>query len=299
MRRFAFIAICGLASACSRADVSDTDAAPSLGDTQLGDQSTDLVPRDSGIEMFLGPDNGAPKDATAATCELPPPPLSSCFRGLAFADCGGDKGPTVFCDGSQVDGSKCLWFVGGCAAAGFDHLGKCASEAQCLSSFIGFGNAPWARDPFMGLEVVIEEADNPVQSVSATCSCRRGDCRGYLDCGASEDWEVMAHPTGTDDWGLPSLVSWWMSRPWSESNTAGWNLLIEADFFGESGPRARACLIYTSDAETVAQPNCHATGELAVTQVPAVRNDVANIRGEFEFSFSLPNDDVVEWHGQF
>lgn len=116
-----------------------------------------------------------------AGCVNPPPdhfcakqPLSECFNGRAFSDCGG-PGPPIFACSEDLG---CRWFSGGCAARDFV-ASPCAADniccidhspfsydpledgySQVLTSlsfwFLAYGLEPWDRDRAVNLTVSMD-----------------------------------------------------------------------------------------------------------------------------------------------
>src|SRR5687767_14251605 len=73
-----------------------------------------------GLEAGPHPDAGAPPDVATpvdhGAVDCPGgvrPPIADCFRGDAFAECGGTGEYRLGCEPH----GGCLWFVGGCVAA--------------------------------------------------------------------------------------------------------------------------------------------------------------------------------------
>src|SRR5262245_54408039 len=101
-------------------------------------------------------------------CPGPQPALADCFAGNFFADCGGDGEPRLAC--SDTEG--CMWFSGGCVAAGFE-ASSCPADDICCHDdwpypdpgsdyvvlarwFYTLGTAPWDRTTSTTLSVSID-----------------------------------------------------------------------------------------------------------------------------------------------
>ncbi len=70
-------------------------------------------------------------------CGGPQPAIEDCERGLYFADCGGNEGSPVIACGDE----GCLWFGGGCVAAGYRQPDCPADNICCHPS--ADGSWPW------------------------------------------------------------------------------------------------------------------------------------------------------------
>jgi hypothetical protein len=263
------------------------------------------------------PADAAPADAAPPACPAPRR-IRECFRGLAFADCGGDGDAVRFCRSGPDHDPECLWFTGGCPAA--EYPDRCVPEDQgqpwapcpVVSAFEAFGQQPWTRDRDMNLTLRVDptvEPGEPDVGCAGPCGAEGapptwpdGKCwRGTSLCAPDDpeaQWDLYGpwrSPAPDDaEWSLPSLVAVRLGR---SDGFTGQQLVLELDF--ERGT-ARACAHETSDVPDLgdsAGPPCADVGEVVVDRVPATAADVAGLHGRFDVSF--PKFSPVRDHPPF
>lgn len=214
--------------------------------------------------------------------------IVECFRGLAFADCGGDGAPVVGC--GVVEGRyRCLWFTGGCRAEEYPGGGDCRGQG-CLDQNVAWGMEPWTRERAMMVEVRVDSALDVGPEAVLTCECEgEPPCLGRFPLCRSDELEGYAawrSPRPEEvGWGLPGLVAieiW--GRGQIAELTSGRLLALEMDLYAMP-PRARACLIATSDGAASGEVVCAEAGEMVIDGIPMDAMGVAALRGRFEVVF--------------
>jgi hypothetical protein len=199
---------------------------------------------------------------------------------LLFADCGGALPPAIFCGPEQA---PCLWFSGGCPAAGYGLPVECHGETTCPSWGLGWGLAPWNRDRDMALTLSVDPAlEAPPAAPEVDCACETPPCLepGAAFCDeARAMYEVgfpMDEPPESSQRGLIVVAVL------AEVGGSDWALTLEADPERGTG---RACLFQMSDAENGGPPVCATAGSATLDRVPATRGEVRDVHGRLTATF--------------
>lgn len=224
------------------------------------------------------------------------PPVDGCFRGAFFADCGGSALPAgIWC----AEGGRCLWAA--CPPVGYDRAVECGDRLYCPWPHESWGAEPWTRDRDMALAVELDEA--LAADVALDCSAATDITRLHAMCGP-EQYPVRQSRVPSADsprWGLPSLVAVSLLHAPDEGLLSEERILqLEIDFYAAEGPRARACVIATSDGGADGPPACASSGRLVIDRVVETLDDVAALRGRLHAEFpdfplapSCPQDCTV------
>lgn len=232
----------------------------------------------------------------ATACPGATPALDGCFRGIAFADCGGDGEPIVGCgvEGSPFGG--CLWFTGGCVAEGFE-TGSCVPGEVCDDSvtkscgrlLFQRGEQPWDAERAMALALTIDEGFS-ASSTDISCTGCADNCSGENVCvgGAdSKDDAASAWLRGTLAIGLVP----------AEGIFGGWVAEIEVNL---DASIARLCRIASADeshecGDPYGEPACAISGSLTLSRLPLSDADLDGLSGSVSATF----DDGLEMSGEF
>lgn len=273
-----------------------------------GCQAEPEAPFDAGLLIDAGDaapaaDGEPPDDAgDADPIECEPLPIADCFRGLAFADCGGGGPPTVGCG---VVGGRygCLWFEGGCLPAEYLSAAPCQDES-CLDQNVAWGATPWTRTRAMDLDVHVDSALDPAPEATLECLCDgEPPCLGRFPLCRSDELEGYTawHSPASDAtaWALPGLVAVQMwGRGQIAELTSDRMLVIELDLY-VTLPRARACLIPTSDGLASREVVCAERGAITIDDSPTDAVGVATMHGRFDIAFpAVPlREDLVPVEG--
>ncbi len=236
-----------------------------------------------GRYTLAGPDHDADHTAPlvvdyGALCG-DPRPLGECFRGGLFADCADGAAPPALWCNPEV-GDRCLWMD--CPPADW-RARDCGDAAYCPSPHVSIGPDPWTRDRAMALAVEVDPA-LAIEEPTVACMADSGDVQAVCGPGDAE-WSIESSPTADDgDWGWPSMLNF---TAWAVSNELGevWSLAVEVDLFGDA-PRARACLIQTSDGGADAPPACAARGTVTLDRVPESAEEAAAVRATVRAEFA-------------
>jgi hypothetical protein len=295
----------------SGADVTPRDAAGDTRDARVQDSMTAFdmapVPDDWLVDSAIADASGSRQDASSTKdvsvdsaqdvgpisdmgvrCEMLPP-LSECFRGAAFAECGGSGEPTLYCDPA---GLHCMWFEGACAAIEFPVPGQCPTADQCVHEYVGYGGEPWDRTRAMVVPVSIGAVDDLVRDPTIHCECRGENCRFPEHLCNGDLLTQERHPGGDTNWlgpwSLPSLVFFGL-RPAAGGEGVSWSLEIEVDFYLGQGPAmGRVCLIDLDDSHPM-QPVCAEEGSAQVDILPLQAGDVPLARIAVDLIFHPAN----------
>lgn len=237
-------------------------------------------------------------------CPGAKPALEDCFRGIAFADCGGDGDPVLACVGESCSDELgctcgfcgCLWFTGGCGPEVFE-TGLCVPGEPCDFSggtslacplfLYERGAEPWDAERAMTLEVTVDSGFSAsATAISCTgCSDDNYNCDGDNVCVADAADQVT---TGylRDTLAIDMFVYGYY----------GWTAEIEVKL---DVLTARLCRIFGTDAWfgdcPVVEPVCATSGTLTLSSAPASTDDVAGLSGAITATF----DDGLEITGEF
>lgn len=222
-------------------------------------------------------------DQVAACGETPA--IETCARGEFFAECGGDLEPTIWC-GEGL--SQCLWFSGGCPAAGYFQPRNCGGEQYCPTPHVGWGPEPWNRERDMTVSVAIDPAVMAPEAVAMTCTCEAPPCirAGNEICDPPEGYEHRYVAIGDAE--LPNTLNGLFA--FSISPVGGpfgsTYLAVEVDTAAPDGARARACLVSTSDGGAEHDPICAISGALVLDRAVATTADAASAHGTASLDFA-------------
>lgn len=240
------------------------------------------------------PDGGATgADAEELACAGDAPAIGSCFRGDFFADCGGGAPPRFGCGPAGPYLLDCLWFVGGCVAAGYTPSPCPADELCCMDEWpystpgephgldtylYRFGQRPWDRDRAMAVAVAVDPSLLPA-ATTWTCSGvdpnpggPNNPCNGFRGSpeGRLVDTVVLLAPNG---------------------GVGGWYPWIEVDPTRTGGPAARVCgQPYTDVVGTPTCPRhadiaCATTGVLTLGRIPTTEVELAGLSARVDVGF--------------
>jgi hypothetical protein len=249
---------------------------------------------------------GQPGDSTAGpillveqgdACPAEPPPLDTCATGFLFAECGGALPPAIFCTAQDA---PCLWFSGGCPAAGYTQPVECdPTDRTCPAYGTGWGPEPWDRARDMVLPLTVDPAFQAPAEPSVVCTCDTPPCLGAgngLCNDALTERYLYSTPEVTDP-GAPrnGLVVAWLIPDGPELGLTGGRLwVLEAD---PDLAHARVCLFQTSDAENGGPPSCALSGEVTFDREVRTRGDAGDLHGRalatFEHVPGNPGEIIV------
>lgn len=227
------------------------------------------------------------------------PTLEDCFRGIAFADCGGDGEPVIGCgvEGNAFGG--CLWFTGGCVADDFE-TGTCVPGEACDDTDDNYltscpnllgqrGEEPWDAERAMTLPLTVD-VDFSASSTDISCTgCSADNCPGQNVCvSGSDEGGDVAYGS------LPDTLAIVLSP---DGYKGGWVGEIEANL---DASLARLCRIPVSDesfycGDLYSEPPCATSGSVTISRVPLSFGDLEGLSGAVNAIF----DDGLELSGEF
>ncbi len=211
-----------------------------------------------------------------------PRPIEACFRGAFFAECGAaaDLEPGIWCEGGAS--VSCVWSA--CPPAGYSAV-DCRGDGFCPNPHEGWGTEPWDRTRAMVVSVEVDD-DLEAGAPSVACAVGSSDVAPERVCGPGDaTWTTRRSPHMENArWGWPSLVRLRTSHL-GESALEGWDLSVELDVFAEGGPRARACLVHSSDGGAAGAPVCASGGVLTVDRLPDGPEAVDGMAAELSVEF--------------
>jgi hypothetical protein len=226
-----------------------------------------------------------------SACPGATPTLENCFRGIAFADCGGDDEPVLGCgvEGSSYGG--CLWFTGGCVPKGFE-TGSCVPGEICEKGFANCpfflfrrGEEPWDAERAMTLEVTVDSGFS-ASATAISCTGCGDNCGGQNVCVA----EAADQAAGAS---LPGTLVITLYA----AGKVGWTAEIEVKL---DTLTARVCRIpFTDDGpscgDPFGEPACASSGTLTLSSAPVSIDDLDGLSGAITATF----DDGLEITGEF
>jgi hypothetical protein len=227
---------------------------------------------------MIGGCSGAGEDSG---CPAEVPALEACFRGAAFAECGGDGKPTVGCRPADVDSAgECIWFTGGYLADGFeascdptDPVCEGGEEHPCWVLTYERGARAWDRSREMALAVGIDPT-LPAASTTVHCTTCSSAC---------EDGNNVCRDDDRASAALPGTLVVELD---ASGYLFGWRAEIEADLDASA---ARLCRLSTTDVvcePPVGDPACATTGTLSLAHRPDSEADLAGLAGAVDATFA-------------
>lgn len=221
-------------------------------------------------------------------CPAQSPPLDTCYTGALFAECGGALPPAIFC---TAEDRPCLWFTGGCPAAGYTRPVECSPvNTECPEPGTGWGPAPWDRARDMVLSLSVDPAFEAPAAPSVVCTCDTPPClgaqHGFCNDALAERYFFRTPEATEPDAPRNGLV---VAHLFADGAGLGltpdWHLTLEADV---ERARARMCLFQGRDAGNGGPPACARTGEVVFDRVVRTRGDVQSLHGRALGSFGEP-----------